>query len=59
VPSSTYTVTATFSVSEHSDEHLHGARVIEEEIKSWLESLNATVHRVTVGPGDPRVLPEG
>ena len=44
----TYSVTVTFTVHEHSDSHLQGAQAVEEEFDSWLESLKATVHTVTV-----------
>lgn len=46
----TYSVAVTFTVHAHSDPHLQGAQAIEEEFESWLESLKATVHRVTVQP---------
>ena len=44
----TYTATVTFTVHDHSDEHLQRVQAIKGEIKSWLESLDATVHAVTV-----------
>ena len=47
-PDTGYTVTVTFTVHAHSDSHLQGAQAIEEEFESWLESLKATVHSVTV-----------
>jgi hypothetical protein len=46
----TYTVTVTFTVHEHSDDYLQSEQAISEEFESWLESLNATVHAVTVRP---------
>ena len=44
----TYTATVTFTVHDCSDEHLRHIQAIEAEIRSWLESLDATVHAVTV-----------
>ena len=58
-PDTGYTVTVTFTVHAHSDPHLQGAQAVKEEFESWLESLKATVHSVTVRPatedeGHPR-----
>ena len=44
----TYIATVTFTVSDYSDEHLQNVQAIKAEIESWLESLDATVHAVTV-----------
>lgn len=44
----TYTVIATFTVTESSDEHLQSSQAIQEEFESWLEGLKATVEAVTV-----------
>jgi hypothetical protein len=44
----TYAVTVTFTVHEHTDEYLQSAQAIQEEFESWLESLRATVHAVSV-----------
>ena len=45
-----YSVTVTFTVHAHSDPHLKGVQAVEEEFESWLASLDATVHTVTVRP---------
>jgi hypothetical protein len=44
----TYTMLVIFTVDEHSDEHLHDQQRIRDEAASWLESLDATVHGVSV-----------
>jgi hypothetical protein len=44
----TYTVAVTFTVHEDSDPYLQSVAAIEEEFESWLESLKAAVHDVTV-----------
>jgi hypothetical protein len=44
----TYTVVVKFMVTDDSDEHLHDAQAIRDEVTSWLEGLGATVHAVTV-----------
>jgi hypothetical protein len=44
----TYTVTLRFTVAADTDEHLRNARAVRAELKSWLESLRATVRHVTV-----------
>jgi hypothetical protein len=36
------------TVDPHSDEHLHDQQGIRDEAASWLESLDATVHGVSV-----------
>ena len=45
-----YSVTVTFSVESPPDEHLRDDRAIRDEVESWLASLKATVHSVTVKP---------
>ena len=42
-----YTVTVTLSADD-SAEHLRSAREVEDEFRSWLEGLGATVHAVDV-----------
>ena len=44
----TYLVAVTFTVDENTDEFLQSEQAITEEFESWLESLRATVHNVTV-----------
>lgn len=44
----TYTATVRFTVHNYSDEHLCHIQAIKAELESWLESLDATVHAVTV-----------
>jgi len=44
----TYTVTATFTTDDDSDEHLRTTQTIEDEIRAWLESLKADVTAITV-----------
>ncbi len=46
----TYTVTVTFT-PDPDDEHLRDEQAIRDEITSWLESLRAVVHAVTVQEG--------
>ena len=48
MPDTTYIVTVRFTVHEDSDPYLQSVPAIEEEFESWLESLKATVHDVTV-----------
>jgi hypothetical protein len=43
-----YTITITLTTHQESDEHLKNEQAIEDEIRSWLEDLSATVHAVTV-----------
>ena len=50
MPEQTYTVTVMFSTHLDTDPHLRDAQAIEEEFESWLASLDATVHAVTVRP---------
>ena len=45
-----YTVIVIFSTHPDTDPHLRDAAAIEGEFESWLESLEATVHSVTVRP---------
>lgn len=44
----TFTVTVTFTVDHDSDEHLKDRRAVRDELRSWLESLKATVVKVEV-----------
>jgi hypothetical protein len=44
----TYTVVVTFTVHEHADEHIHTPEAVRDEVRSWLEGLNAIVHDVRV-----------
>ena len=44
----TYTVTVTFSVGSPPGEHLADEEAVKGEITSWLESLDAEVHEVSV-----------
>jgi hypothetical protein len=37
-----------FTVDAGSDEHLQDQQAIRDEAASWIESLDATVHGVTV-----------
>jgi len=46
--SKTCIVAVTFSVDETTDQFLQHEQGIIEEFESWLESLHATVHKVTV-----------
>jgi hypothetical protein len=46
--SKTFIVTVTLMVPVDADEHLRDARAIEDECRSWLESLRATVHTIRV-----------
>jgi hypothetical protein len=41
-----------FTVTRESDEHLQDTACIRDEAASWLASLNATVHGVSVRPAD-------
>jgi hypothetical protein len=43
----TYTVVVTFTVDPKHDD-LHSEQVVAEEIRSWLESLRATVRTLSV-----------
>ena len=44
----TYTIVVTLTVHERTDEHLKTQRAVRNEVRSWLEGLNATVHDVRV-----------
>ena len=48
----TYTLLVVFTVEPHSDEHLQDQQGIRDEAASWLESLDATVHGVSVRKAD-------
>jgi hypothetical protein len=48
----TYTLLVVFTVTRESDEHLQDTACIRDEAASWLASLNATVHGVSVRPAD-------
>ena len=44
----TYTMLVIFTVHPESDQNLHDQQAIRDEAQSWLESLNATVHGVSI-----------
>jgi hypothetical protein len=48
----TYALLVVFTVDAGSDEHLQDTQMIRDEAASWLESLDATVHGVSVRPAD-------
>jgi hypothetical protein len=48
----TYTVAVTFTVPAESYDYLLSPTAIQREFQMWLKSLGATVHTVTVKPGD-------
>ncbi len=48
MPDTTYTVTVTFTVHPHTDEHLQTEQAVRDEVESWLASLDAKVHTVAV-----------
>ena len=48
----TYSVLVVFTVDPHRDEHLQNPQAIRDEATSWLHSLDATVHHVTVRTED-------
>ena len=48
----TYTLLVIFTVDPRSDEHLQDQQGIRDEAASWLESLDATVHGVSVRKAD-------
>jgi hypothetical protein len=50
----TYTITVTFTVDDRTDAQLRTERAIRDEVRSWLESLNATVHDVHVTTNTPK-----
>ena len=43
-----YIVTVRFTVDANAEEHIQTARAIEDEVRSWLASLDADVQVVTV-----------
>ena len=55
----TYVVEVAFTVHEESDQYLQSTQAISEEFEHWLESLNATVHFVTVRPADEKKKKKG
>lgn len=44
----TYTMLVIFTVHQDSDQNLHDQQAIRDEAQSWLESLDATVHGVSI-----------
>ena len=48
----TYSLLVVFTVNARSDEHLQDPQAIHDEATSWLESLDATVHGITVRDED-------
>ena len=48
----TYSLLVVFTVGNDSDEHLQDQQAIRDEAASWLESLDATVHGVSVRKAD-------
>ena len=44
----TFIVTVTLMTHTVTDEHLRDAQAIEDEFRSWLEGLRATVHTIIV-----------
>ena len=48
----TYTLLVIFTVAPGSDEHLQDQETIRDEAKTWLTSLDATVHGVNVRKAD-------
>ena len=50
-----YTVAVTFTVGTWTDAHLRSQRAVRAEVRSWLESLNATVREVRVTTTKPEV----
>ena len=44
----TFIITVTLVTHSDTDEHARSARQIEDELRSWLESLRTTVHTITV-----------
>ena len=48
----TYTLLVVFTVDKHSDEHLQDQQAIRDEAESWISSLDATVHGVSVRKAD-------
>ena len=48
----TYTLLVIFTVNPNSDEHLQDTQAIRDEAESWITSLDATVHGVSVRKAD-------
>ena len=48
----TYALLVIFTVDANSDEHLHDQQAIRDEAASWISSLDATVHGVSVRKAD-------
>jgi|KBSMisStaDraftv2_1062788.scaffolds.fasta_scaffold512959_2 hypothetical protein len=46
----TFTVTVTLTTHPDTDAHLRDEQAIRDEVRSWFESLRATVQTVTVRP---------
>jgi hypothetical protein len=44
----TYTMLVIFTVHPESDQNLYDQQAIRAEAQSWLESLDATVHGVSI-----------
>ena len=44
----TYSLVVVFSVARDRDADLRDSATIRAEVQSWLESLDATVHRIVV-----------
>jgi hypothetical protein len=49
---STFYLEAIYGVRPETHENLRTAPAARDELQSWLESLNAEVHAVTVRPAD-------
>lgn len=49
----TYTVAVTFTVGAQTDAHLLTQKAIRDEVRSWLEGLNATVRGIRVAGKRP------
>lgn len=52
-PDVTYTLTVTLTVHPGSNEHLQSPKAIRDEAESWIASLDATVHSVSVRRAEP------
>jgi hypothetical protein len=48
----TYTLLVIFTVDPSTGEHLQDQQSIRDEAKTWLASLNATVHGVNIRKAD-------
>ena len=48
----TYSLLVVFTVEPRSDEHLQDHQAIRDEARSWIESLHATVHGVSIRKAD-------